>query len=95
MVRSPGHEIYEYLQTAAREEGVLPQVRFGTTVLDAAWDEVSATWLVTTNKGTFRGRFFVPAMGLLSDSKVPEIPGDGDLRGESSSTLRPGTMTCR
>lgn len=82
MVRSPGHEIYEYLQTAAREEGVLPQVRFGTTVLDAAWDEVSATWLVTTNKGTFRGRFFVPAMGLLSDSKVPEIPGMETFGGE-------------
>ena len=82
MVRSPGGEIHEYLQTCAQDEGVLPHCRFHTTVLSAAWNEDSARWLVETTTGTYRGKFFAPAMGLLSDSKVPDVPGMDTFAGE-------------
>ena len=33
----PGAEIQEYLERVAREQGVLPHIRFGTEVAEAEW----------------------------------------------------------
>lgn len=82
MVRSPGHEIHEYLQQAAREEGVLPHCRFNTEVLSANWDQATARWVVTTTQGTYRSSFFVSGMGLLADQKLPQVPGLEAFTGE-------------
>ncbi|MGW6174196.1 flavin-containing monooxygenase [Arthrobacter sp. NPDC055138] len=82
MVRSPGHEIHEYLQEAAREEGILTHCRFNTEVRSAKWDDSTARWVVETTQGTYRSRFFAPAMGLLAEGKVPPIPGLEDFEGE-------------
>jgi cation diffusion facilitator CzcD-associated flavoprotein CzcO len=80
---SPGPEIWEYLRGAAREEGLLPHLRFGADMLDARWDEALQRWIVQTPRGEFRSEVLVAATGHLTDVKYPEVPGletfTGDL----------------
>lgn len=81
MVRAPGREIYEYMRQVAEEENVLPQCRFNTTLEEAHWDEMQQRWIIQTSQGTYRAKFFMPAMGLLVDGKVPDVEGIGDFPG--------------
>src|SRR5688572_33150935 len=48
---SPQREILDYLRGCATRFGVLPHVRFGTTVTGAAWDEARQRWHVRTDRG--------------------------------------------
>ncbi|WP_022900383.1 flavin-containing monooxygenase [Humibacter albus] len=70
-----GAELQEYLRECAREEGVLPHLRFGETVTDARWDADAGRWLVTTPRGSYRARALVSAVGRLSEPRVPGIKG--------------------
>lgn len=76
-------EIWEYLRATAREEHLMPHIRFNTEVLDASWDEEKQHWTVTTAGGAFTGRVLISAAGLLSEPKMPAIKGletfTGDL----------------
>ncbi len=73
-----GAELQDYLREAARDEGVLPHLRFGEPVTDARWDEDAARWLVTTPVARYRARALVSAVGRLSE---PRIPAVGALEG--------------
>lgn len=75
-------EILQYLQAAAREEGLIPHIRFGAEVLDARWDETQERWIVSTPRGTFVGKSLVTASGHLSDPKFPDIEGIDSFKGE-------------
>ncbi|MEU6485992.1 NAD(P)/FAD-dependent oxidoreductase [Streptomyces sp. NPDC046887] len=68
-------EIHRYLRDTAREEGLLPHIRFGAEVRDARWDPAEGRWTVTTTRGVFSGRYLVTGTGHLSDHSLPEIPG--------------------
>ena len=68
-------EIWDYLRRTAEHFGVLPHIRFGWPVLDAAWDEDTGSWRVTTGRGVLRCRYRVAATGALADPSVPPIPG--------------------
>ena len=72
---SPQPEIEAYLQRVARERGVLPHVRFGTELLDARWDDVTATWTVETSRGSVVTDVLVLGTGGLSEPSVPSLPG--------------------
>lgn len=72
---APGAEILDYLQEAAREEGVLPHLRFSSEALALDWDTSKRTWTVTTTRDTYRCRWVIVATGRLSDKKIPNIPG--------------------
>lgn len=74
-VFSPGREIQAYLQTCAREAGLLPHIHFGTEMLSARWDEERQQWVVETPHGTWRGRYLITAAGVLSEAHLPAIPG--------------------
>ena len=75
-------EILQYLQAAAREEGLVPRIRFGAEVLDARWDETQEHWTVSTPRGTFTGKSLITASGHLSDPKFPSIKGLDSFSGE-------------
>src|SRR3954470_4646370 len=65
-------EIERYLNHVIDRFDLRRDMRFGTTVTAAVWDEPSGTWTVTTDDGsTFRTRFLVTATGVLS---VPYVP---------------------
>jgi cation diffusion facilitator CzcD-associated flavoprotein CzcO len=85
---SPGSEIWEYLRAAARDEGLLPHLRFGADMLDARWDEESERWNVQTPQGEFRGEVLVAATGHLTDIKLPDVPGLEAFEGELFHSAR-------
>jgi cation diffusion facilitator CzcD-associated flavoprotein CzcO len=70
-----GDEIHQYLRDAAREEGLLPRLRFGTDVLEARWRDDSSRWELETTTGRYRCRVLAMAAGRLSEPRIPEIPG--------------------
>jgi 4-hydroxyacetophenone monooxygenase len=71
--------IMEYLRTFARENGLYEHIRFGTTVLDAAWQDDEQKWVVRTAEdaqeqiGVFD--ILVSAVGQLNRPSIPHIPG--------------------
>lgn len=87
-VFSPGPEIQEYLRATAREEGLMPHIRFGANVEQARWDSTTQRWTVTTSAGVFTGRFLVTGTGHLADESLPAIPGLADFSGEVFHSAR-------
>ncbi|GAB3804912.1 NAD(P)/FAD-dependent oxidoreductase [Humibacter antri] len=70
-----GAELQEYLRECAREEGLLPHLRFGEPVTDARWLADEERWLVTTPATRYRARVLVSAVGRLSEPRIPAIEG--------------------
>jgi cation diffusion facilitator CzcD-associated flavoprotein CzcO len=76
-----GAEIQKYLKDSARQEGLLPHVRFATEVLEMRWQPDSARWYLETTTGQYHCRVLVVAAGRLSEPRIPEIPGLADFAG--------------
>jgi cation diffusion facilitator CzcD-associated flavoprotein CzcO len=78
---SPQPEIWAYLQRVAREHGVIERMRFGTEVLDAAFNEDSGLWEIETTAGDFTARILIAGFGGLAEPKLPDVPGIADFPG--------------
>jgi cation diffusion facilitator CzcD-associated flavoprotein CzcO len=68
-------EIQAYLQSTAREYGVVPHVRLHSELLEAAWDENTRRWRLTTAAGELTADVTVLGVGALSEPRMPDIPG--------------------
>lgn len=78
---APQAEIQAYVCRVAEAEGVLPHVRFGCDVEDAAWDEAAALWRLRTSRGPLTARVLIAAPGGLSEPSLPDIPGLAEFEG--------------
>jgi cation diffusion facilitator CzcD-associated flavoprotein CzcO len=77
-------EILTYLERAAGDAGLLDLVRIRQQVSEAAYDEASASWRLTTTDGTtYDAELVISAVGQLSDPVVPELPGRDSFAGPS------------
>ena len=76
-----GAEIQKYLKDSARQEGLLPHLRFATEVLEMRWQPDSARWHLETTTGQYHCRVLVVAAGRLSEPRIPVIPGLADFAG--------------
>ena len=66
-------EILRYLGFVADRYDLRRDIRFGTKVLTATWDEAAGRWLVTTDIGkSVSCRYYIMASGCLSAPKPPE-----------------------
>jgi cation diffusion facilitator CzcD-associated flavoprotein CzcO len=83
---SPGPEIQAYIEGVARHFDVLHQVRSGTEVKSAAWDEQRCKWLLETTGGSHEADVLVTACGQLSVPKVPPLTGLDDFEGPAFHT---------
>ena len=82
-------ELFEHSRRIGRHYKLYENALFQTEAKDAQWDEGSARWIVTTNRGdSLRARFIVVAGGLLHLPKLPGIPGVGTFAGHSFHTSR-------
>ncbi|WP_373867932.1 flavin-containing monooxygenase [Reyranella soli] len=82
-------EILRYLGFVADRYDLRRDIRFGTKVLTATWDEAAQRWLLTTDNGKpVSCRYYIMASGCLSAPKPPEIDGVGDFKGEIYFTGR-------
>ena len=75
-------EILRYIQHVADRFDLRRDIRFGTRVLSAVFDEGRSRWILRTDQGdTFSGQYCVMATGALSVPRLPDIPGIGDYQG--------------
>jgi cation diffusion facilitator CzcD-associated flavoprotein CzcO/acetyl esterase/lipase len=82
-------EILRYLGFVADRYELRRDIRFGTKVTKAVWDEAAQRWLLTTDHGAAVScRSYIMATGCLSSPKPPEIDGVGDFKGEVYFTGR-------
>jgi cation diffusion facilitator CzcD-associated flavoprotein CzcO len=86
-------EIERYFNHVVDRFDLRRDIRFGTQVVSAVYDERSGTWMARTADGsTWRARFLVAATGILSVPFIPEIPGREGFCGRQHHTGRwPGT----
>src|ERR671933_286698 len=72
---SPQPEIRDYLRRCADDFGIRPHVRLRHEVTAAHWDDDDRRWHVETDRGAFRAKVLVGAMGPLTEPKIPDLPG--------------------
>lgn len=76
-------EFLSYLQHVADRLDLRRDIRFGTEVTGAEFDDTSNTWTVTAEGGSvFTSTYVVAASGVLSHPKVPNFPGQERFNGE-------------
>ena len=77
-----GDEIRSHLDRIAQKYDLLDDALFHTRVIQSAWDEGAARWVVTTDRGDeIRARFLIVAPGILNLLKIPVIPGMETFQG--------------
>ncbi|HSC61763.1 MAG TPA: NAD(P)/FAD-dependent oxidoreductase [Rhizomicrobium sp.] len=82
-------EILAYCKRIGEHYDLYKKAVFQTEVKDLRWDEKSARWIVSTNKGdAMRARFVIMANGPLHRPKLPGIPGVESYKGHSFHTSR-------
>ena len=65
-----------YLNHVADRFDLKRDIRFGTRVTAAHYDEAANRWHVTTETGErLTAKFLITAVGCLSTANVPKIPG--------------------
>jgi len=82
-------EILRYLNHVADRFGLRSDIRFGTRVTSASWDDDSRRWTVVTDGGEqLVCRFLVSGVGNLSAAKDPEFDGLERFGGNVYATAR-------
>lgn len=82
-VRYPGwEENNKYMHFVADKCDMWPHIQLNTEVSSAEYQEESGHWLVTTAGGeTFTCKYFISAMGMISEPVIPEIKGADTFKG--------------
>jgi cation diffusion facilitator CzcD-associated flavoprotein CzcO len=76
-------EILRYLEHVADRFDLRRNIKFGTRVIGARWDETTNRWTVETDQGdVVTTPYLVTAVGCLSSGQVPNIPGLDSFRGD-------------
>ncbi|QLD89460.1 NAD(P)/FAD-dependent oxidoreductase [Natronomonas salina] len=82
-------EILEYLRFAADHLDLRRDIEFETAVTEAAYDDDTATWTIGTDDGErVTSRFFISAVGCLSEPFRPDFDGLERFEGEWYHTAR-------
>lgn len=84
-----GPEILAYLQHVVKRHRLRPHFQFNTELTEAVWNPSESRWIVQTSNGqTFKPKYLVTALGLLSKQNFPDIPGLKDFTGQIHHTAR-------
>jgi cyclohexanone monooxygenase/pentalenolactone D synthase len=84
-----GDEIRRHLDAIAQRYDLVDDALFHTTVRQSKWDEESARWILTTDRGdVIRAHYLIVAPGILHLMKLPAIAGMEDFRGRSFHSAR-------
>jgi 4-hydroxyacetophenone monooxygenase len=82
-----------YFRQVAREYGIYDDVRFGTEVEEAVFDEKDGVWRVTVvtqgdRRETLTANVLISAVGQLNRPQLPDVPGLDRFRGPSFHSAR-------
>jgi cyclohexanone monooxygenase len=76
-----------YLNHVVDRYDLRKHMQFNTELEDARYDEAKNVWVVECSTGqTFTARYLVTALGLLSKTNFPNIPGVEKFLGEMYHT---------
>lgn len=85
-------QIQDYLEKCADDFGVRPNIRFGTQVVAARWDETDQLWSVDVEgpagAETVKAAVFVSAIGQFGTPVIPAISGLEEFQGQSFHSAR-------
>jgi 4-hydroxyacetophenone monooxygenase len=86
-------EIHRYLEHVADEFDIRRHIRFGVEVIEARFDEASATWQaeVQTADGareTLSANIVISGVGAFNKPRIPDVPGLELFTGPSVHTAR-------
>ena len=82
-------EILEHCRNIGRTFDLYDNACLSTEVTGLAWDDDTARWIITTNRGDrMRARFVAMGTGPLHRPKLPGIPGIESFGGHSFHTSR-------
>ena len=82
-------EILAHSQAIGKHFDLYANACFQTEVTELRWDDESARWIVSTNRGdAMRARFVCMANGPLHRPKLPGIPGIDTFTGHTFHTSR-------
>jgi cation diffusion facilitator CzcD-associated flavoprotein CzcO len=71
-----GPEVLAYLNSVVDRYELREHIHLETGMTAAEFDEISGSWIVRTDREiTYRSRFLVTALGLLSATNTPELHG--------------------
>jgi cyclohexanone monooxygenase len=86
---APQPEILDYARHVADRFDLRRDIRFDTRVTAATYDDATATWVVSTDRGEpVTARFVVMATGCLSSANIPAIEGADTFAGATFHTGR-------
>ncbi len=86
---SPQPEIQRYLRHCAEKYQILAQIRFGTEIAGASFDEHAGVWRIRTSADEeITAKALVSGLGQLNRPHFPEIPGLSSFEGTSFHSAR-------
>ena len=86
---SPQPETLRYLQYVADKFDLLKDIQFSGDVKSAVYDEDTRSWEVELQDGgTYKSRFLITGVGILSQPTLPKIEGIESFKGQSFHTSR-------
>ncbi|MFI1988945.1 flavin-containing monooxygenase [Actinoplanes sp. NPDC020271] len=86
---APGEEIRQHAVAIAKQFSLYDDTMFHTRVTGLSWNEDTADWTVTTDRGDeYRSRYVVISSGTLSQPKLPGIPGFDEFGGHTFHSSR-------
>jgi cyclohexanone monooxygenase len=88
--RYPGwEETQRYLRFVADKCDMWPHIQLNTEIVSADFQEDTGHWLITAATGeTYTCKYFVSAMGMISEPYVPDIKGLGSFEGPCFHSAR-------
>ena len=79
----------KYLNFVADKFKLKPHIRLNSRIKSAIYDEQANRWDVTTEDGhRARAQYVISAVGILSATHMPNIPGIDSFKGQSFHTSR-------
>lgn len=81
--RYPGRqETQEYMRFVANECDMWPHIQLNTEIVDAEYQVDDGIWRITTGSGeSFTCKYFVSAMGMISEPMIPNLKGMDQFKG--------------
>lgn len=89
-IRYPGQkDIQEYLEQIVDNQALRPHLRLSTGIVDAAWDQDTGCWVLTTAAGTtVVADQVVFAVGMLHRPYIPDFAGRDTFGGTAFHSAR-------
>jgi cation diffusion facilitator CzcD-associated flavoprotein CzcO len=89
-VRYPGwEENLSYMHFVADKCDMWPHIELNTEIVSADFQEDSGLWLVKTGGGDeYTAKYFVSAMGMISEPVIPKFKGMENFKGECFHSAR-------